>query len=379
MSNPPKPNNSEIVIGAQEVAHRIIADKIREQVFKGEYPPGMKLPSTTKIADIWGTSKSTAHTALNALVKEGLLERHHGSCTYVRERPLTLDRVGIYYDSPHVWSDEERGFYRSLQGILEKKLQKMGIEVTIFVDRRPESKQRLVLAQIRRAIFTREIQGLIIPLHNSVNLPALLKLPLPLSVMTATLGVPNKVCFDDKRYFKEVLSRLAARGCRSVGFISSVEFDPDLPNTLQYAFEAEDFVREAENLGMQTRRDWIRIPREYVHAKTRFGYKEFYKLWKLSERPEAVIVYPDMVVRGVVTAALELGVHREKNVTFCFHRNAHLDILCPFPALWTVSNEEKVADALIDLIRRQHEGKSISPVLLPFDYQMTHRRATIAE
>ena len=41
-----------------------------------------------------------------------------------------------------------------------------------------------------------------------------------------------------------------------------------------------------------------------------------------------------------------------------------MDILCPFPALWAISDEEKVADALIDLVHRQHEGKKIFPVLL---------------
>ena len=369
----------EVSIGEQEIAHRVIAETIRKKIFLGEYAPGDKLPSTVEISALWNTSKSTAHTALNRLVKEGLLERHHGSCTYVSEQRPSLDRIGIHYDSPHVWSDEERGFYRSLHGILEEKLKKAGIGISVFVDRRPEAKQKSVLAEIRQAIFTREIQGLIIPLSNSVNLPALRKLPLPVSVMTSELGLPNKVSFDDKKYFKEVLSRLADKGCRSVGFISSVDFDPDFPEQSQHAFHAEDFIHEAEAHGMLTRNEWIRIPKKYVTQKARFGYREFHKLWKNTSLPEAVIVYPDNVVQGTIKAVLELGIHRNKDVTFCFHRNAHYDILCPFPALWTVSDEGKVADALLDQVYRQPQGKSVSPIRLPFDYRMADSTVTIAD
>lgn len=368
----------EGAIREQEIAHRVIAEKIREKIFRGDFAPGEKLPSTIEIATLWNTSKSTAHTALNRLVKEGLLERHHGSCTYVREQRLALDRIGIYYDSPHVWSDEERGFFRSLQGILEEKLKKAGIGISVFIDRRPEAKQKSVLAEIRQAIFTREIQGLVVPLSNSVNLPALRKLPLPMSVLTSALGLPNKVSFDDKKYFSEVLSRLADKGCRSVGFISSVEFDPDFPEQSQHAFHAEDFIHEAGEHGIRTRNEWIRIPKKYVTQKARFGYREFHKLWSNSSLPEAVVVYPDMVVQGTIKAVLELGVHRNKDVTFCFHRNAHLDILCPFPALWTVSDEGKVADALLDQVRQQHKGLSVSPIRLPFEYRMTDRTVTIS-
>ena len=364
---------AEDALGPQEIVHRTISDKIRDQVLHGELAPGEKLPSTLKLAKLWNTSKSTAHTALNNLVKEGLLERHHGSCTYVRESPLTLDRIGIYYDSPKVWTDDERVYYRSLQGLLEEKLAKMGIEVAVFVDRRPELKQRLVLGELRKAIFHREIQGLIISLSNSTNLPALLRLPLPVSVSSAGAGHPNRVGFDQDRYFRTLMSRLVEKGCNSVGIIASVKADPVLPPSPDSESFWGTFHREAERSGLRTRNEWIKVPEKYVTNRARYGYNEFHSLWRQREHPDAVIVYPDMAVRGVITAALELDVHQSKDVTFCFHRNAHVDILCPFPALWMISDEGKVADALIDQVRQQHEGKSVRPVRLPYGCQMMQR------
>ena len=373
MKKTQKSTSPENAVGPQEIIHRTITEKIRDQILHGELAPGEKLPSTMEFATLWKTSKTTAHTALNNLVKEGLLERYHGSCTYVRESPLTLDRIGIYYDSPKVWTDDENVFYRSLQGILEEKLAKMGVEVAVFVDRRPHYKQRPVLNELRNAIFNRKIQGLIIPLCNGVGLPALLRLPLPLSIFSDETGQANRVGFDKEKYFREMMSRLAEKGCKSVGLISSVKCDPALPPSSGNAHFLGSFLREAESYGLLTRNEWIKMPTKYVTNKVRYGYNEFHNLWRQREHPDAVIVYPDMVVRGVVTAALELDVHQSKDVTFCFHRNAHVDILCPFPALWMISDEGKIADALIDHVRLQHEGKPVRPIRLSFGCQMMQR------
>ena len=344
----------------------------------GELPAGEKLPSTEKIASLWKTSKSTAHTALNNLVKEGLLERHQGSWTYVREKPLMLARMGIYYDSPQVWRDDERAFYRSLQGILEEKLAKAGIEVAVFIDRRPEYKQRLVLSELDKAIFHREIQGLIIPLSNRIAAPPLLRLPLPVSIISDATALPNRVGFDTEKDFEELMPRLCKIGCKSVGLISSVKYDPDIPAFSENAMHFRSiFLRQAESYGLLTRNQWIKMPTKVVTNMAGFGYNEFHSLWRQTERPDAVLVYPDMVVRGVVTAALELNAPKSHDLTFCFHRNAHINILCPFPALWMVSDEAKIADALIDQVRRQHEGKLVSPARIPATCQMMQRTGTL--
>ncbi len=352
-------------------AHRAIADNLREQILKGELAAGTELASTEDIADLWKTSKTTAHTALKQLVKEGLLERKHGSCTFVRRRRLALTHMGIYYDSPKVWSDEERAFYRSLQALLEKKLAQLGMQVSVFVDRRPKRKQRTVLPELARAVEIREIQGLIIPIGNDVAVPALLRLPVATSILTNDIEFSSSVILAGENLFRNLLSRLASKGCRSVGLISSVDDESQASNPPETMDFSDIFLREAESFGMQTRSEWLRLPKKYVFEKVLFGYDQFHELWAEPEHPDAVIVYPDVVVRGALTAALELGVHCAGDVTFCFHKNAHVDILCPFPAMWAISDETKIAGALIDQVRRQYAGKSVSPVLFEHEIQET--------
>ena len=308
--------------------------------------------------------------ALNSLVPEDLIEPPKIPAPIVRAREISLDTIGVYYDSPGVWSDEERGFIRSLHARLDSKLEGMGIKMAVFTDGRSEAKQRLVLPELRSAISCQKIQGLILPVVNGVNLPALLRLPLPMAVLVGNVGVAQRVEMIDKRYIRESLSLLAAKGCQSVALISSAhsETADTIGLTDELAFKGH-FVREAQNLGMKTRKEWLRVPRKYVREKADFGYKEFHKLWSQSSHPDAVFVFPDMVVRGVIKAILELGVDRAKDVTFCFHRNADMKISCPFPALWAIFDEAKLADCLVDLVRRQHEGARAAPVRFPICYE----------
>ncbi len=363
-------------VGESEVAHKVVSDNLRERILTGKIAPNTELPSTLKLAELWKTSKSTVHIALNNLVKEGLLDRFHGSATYVRKRGLKLQRVGIYYDSPEVWIDEERCYARSLQGCLEEKLKHLGIDVAVFVDRRPKEKQGPVLPELLRAVESREIQGLILPLINSYNLRHLLKLPVASSVQIfqkEPFHIQNKVCFAERSFFREILARLKKKGCRSVALISTLQAKPETRDTMPSSQIVENFLKQAKQFRMETRSEWTPVPIDEVLEKARFGYREFHKLWKQSNQPDAVIVFPDMAVRGVIAAALELGVAQADRVTFCFHKNARVDILCPFPAIWTIADEAKIADSMINMVRRQFAGKTVSPVHVPHTFQMDRR------
>lgn len=357
-----------IEVRSTEVAHRSIAMTLRERILKGLIPPGTELPPTSVLATKWNTSYFTAHTALKTLTKEGLLERKHGAGTHVRDRVPTLEKVGIYYGSTRLWTCDESAFYRNIYAALESRLHERGIEMSVFVDHRPSEAQTCALPALVKAVEQREVQAIIAPLVNQ-NLPQLLKLPVPVAAITSGVGVSAKVGYDNKEYFRTACSKLKARGCRTVGLISPIQVDSTSLIPSERLFYYHDFLREMEFAGLSTRTDWIRRPKGEVSDLSRFGYQEFKALWSLDEHPDAVIAYPDMTVRGVVTAALEMGLKVPKEVTFLFHRNAHVEVLCPFPALWAISDEDLFADALINMVCRQFKGESVSPMRIPITFE----------
>jgi DNA-binding GntR family transcriptional regulator len=67
--------------------HRI-ADTLRERLRGGEFSAGSRLPSEPKLARSLGVSRSSLRGAIAMLENDGLLQRMHGSGTYVAERPV---------------------------------------------------------------------------------------------------------------------------------------------------------------------------------------------------------------------------------------------------------------------------------------------------
>ena len=84
---------SSPVPGDRRPASRRIADELREQITRGDLPPGGRLPSERELARRYGTARNTAREALGILAAEGLVVAQHGRGVFVRTRP-PLMRLG---------------------------------------------------------------------------------------------------------------------------------------------------------------------------------------------------------------------------------------------------------------------------------------------
>lgn len=67
--------------------HRI-AERLRERLLTGELPAGAQLPSEPELARELGVSRSSLRAAIALLEADGLLQRIHGSGTFVTDQPL---------------------------------------------------------------------------------------------------------------------------------------------------------------------------------------------------------------------------------------------------------------------------------------------------
>ena len=64
-------------------------------------------------------------------------------------------------------------------------------------------------------------------------------------------------------------------------------------------------------------------------------------------RPDALIVYPDGAVHGVIQAILQLGIAVPGELRTFFHRNVELGYFCVLPADYMDVKIETAADILI--------------------------------
>jgi DNA-binding GntR family transcriptional regulator len=72
-----------------------IQEYIAEMILSGKLPPDSKIQSEREFSEDLGVSRMTVRRAITELVNEGLLERRHGSGTYVAKPKVT-------YESPEM-------------------------------------------------------------------------------------------------------------------------------------------------------------------------------------------------------------------------------------------------------------------------------------
>ena len=69
---------------------------LRESIRCGQWAPGAPIPSDRDMATQWKVSRSTVRQALDALVRDGLIERQQGKGTFVVPADTLRDFLGYY-------------------------------------------------------------------------------------------------------------------------------------------------------------------------------------------------------------------------------------------------------------------------------------------
>jgi GntR family transcriptional regulator len=75
--------------------YRQLADLLADQIGKGDYPPGSRIPSEPRLSAMHGIGRPTVRQAIDALARKGLLSRRRGSGTYVRESAQEVDLFSL--------------------------------------------------------------------------------------------------------------------------------------------------------------------------------------------------------------------------------------------------------------------------------------------
>ena len=66
-------------------AYNKLYNILRDQILDRTFAPGDKLPTEREICDNFGVSRITSRHALRLLEEQGLVERHRGKGTFVRQ------------------------------------------------------------------------------------------------------------------------------------------------------------------------------------------------------------------------------------------------------------------------------------------------------
>ena len=359
---------------------------VRDLVVSGKLSPGDQLPAVHELANRWRTNVRTVHLALRTLIREGLLTSIPRVGIYVGAPEAKLTRVGIV-GTQDVLAPGGSKFIRSIHQQLQDLLASQGIEVSIWLDSRPQDQQNTPWEALRTAAAERKIQAIIVPALTWERLDWMEKLPVCAAYVTSAL-LPNTVHFNALQFIDLSLERLVAQGCRSAGFLYPNLIGVHCPNREREQVSAlvGHFIDRATDLGVEVRNEWVRLRKvnEDIgirnHLDQTFGYQEFHDLWAGSRRPEGLIVGDDVVMQGVVTAILEAGIRVPDELKIVSSKNKNVELLSPFPISHVVLDEREVAQALIEQIQIQFRGDrcGVSPRWIDFTLAPMEAESTVA-
>lgn len=75
--------------------YKDVADKVRKEIRKGNYPNNGQLPNQNELAKQYDTSRVTIKKALDLLSNEGLIFSIQGSGTYVKKNIMQISDTGV--------------------------------------------------------------------------------------------------------------------------------------------------------------------------------------------------------------------------------------------------------------------------------------------
>jgi DNA-binding LacI/PurR family transcriptional regulator len=344
-----------------------IARAMRDLIRRGVLTENMKLPPSKQLAQVWRTTEFTVNRGLKPLIQEGLLDSKRRLGTVVRRLPESRD-IAIYMPD-ELFCRPTDYFFVTLYAQLRRILEARGFRGRLWADSRPSDERSTAPRDLALEIELRHIVGLIVPNLLREHAIWIGKLHVPAVGLSAVPGYRSIVQFDQHQLFSHFFDRIIERGKHNVGFILPFprETAPDPDSRGEIFFQSLDRSL-AQRPQIQCRPEWLRARHAGVdHAS--YGFRSFMEIWNAHERPDAVIVYPDTVGRGVLQAIWKLGIRVPDELILCLHRNEGFPLECPFPVLWAETSVSSVAQVLIDSLQSKIDGR-LSPVsiTLPFRF-----------
>ncbi|MDX1681538.1 MAG: GntR family transcriptional regulator, partial [Phycisphaeraceae bacterium] len=197
----------------REPLHREIADELRSRITRS-HKMGDRLESERALAEDYGVSLLTIREAMSVLQGEGLIERRHGSGTYVTDRG-GRGRVGVLLETD--FADPRWGHYPArVAQCCRERLGQEGVTVRFYAGfRTPEDRGRIVDAPgLLENIRSGRLNGLITVLDWDDRKLAQEAEQQNVSIVNVGPAMARRVEIDRGDLYCQGITHLAAAGCQ---------------------------------------------------------------------------------------------------------------------------------------------------------------------
>ena len=290
-----------------------ISQHLRQQIVRGELPPGAQLPKRVELERQFAVSPLTLQRALSSLIEDGFVYAKTGQGTFVASNPPHLSRYGLIFPFHPNGRDPWSNYYTALNnealGLQKADPAKLAIYYGLELPENRFERDKLIAD-----VESHRLAGLVF-VSTPVNFRGTPLLDEPriarVAVMrNAGFGIPQ-IRLDGEAFSTKALDYLASRGRKRVAIINSATMAPDW---------MDDFRQNVAQRGMSTHPFWIQgvhtIGAEWARNVVHLMFQG-----SPETRPDALFISDDNLVPHATAGLLAAGVTVPEQADVVAHSN----------------------------------------------------------
>lgn len=303
--------------------------------------PGMALPSQRQLLCKLDVARGTLTRAVQALSAEGIISVRSGMGVYTTPRAGLSTVAFVLYYEPYALSR----FDQTLIGFMTEHAADYGLFVESVILGHYDHPDPERMATFHRAIKERRYAAIVSMAAAEAPgwRPELERLGVPL--------VYNPVAIDYSTIEKLGVKMLCEHGASQVACFYGCG---------QGSSHAERFRAVLKHHGLRWRAEWYVAWPEDTPLEL-FGYRMFAAHWKQWEhKPDGLLSDNDQVTRGLLDAALDLGIKIPGELQIATHANKGLSYFPTASVMRVEVDVDRMARMMLEKVRDKINGRDIA-------------------
>jgi DNA-binding LacI/PurR family transcriptional regulator len=327
--------------------HEVLASTLSTEILS-RLQPGARLASEAELARRFRVSVLTLRQALSVLAHAGMIERRHGSGTYVSDHQ---QRKGVAVGTVSSDGNTASSFQTRMFLLLSELFRREGYRCRSYVaplgflEGWAELAEDVEYGRIAGAAF-------VAMNAESIEVPFAAK-GVP---FVGIGGIETGVRFDYADLAARGVRHLVDQGCRNIALMQ-----PTLGHEMRRAYDA--FRRTMRERNLPIRDQWIRqSPAPEIAGR---GAREFQALWSArgDEKPDGLLVTDDVLFQDVAMAILNARIDVPGQLRIVAHANKGSGLTYPFPMSFLEVDVDQWAEImvrrLISMMNKEPAGKPV--------------------
>ena len=359
--------------------HLLVSSDLVRRLQRGEWPVGSKFPTVDELLQDYEFSRGTIFKGIQQLISEGYLQVRKGVGTFVL-RTMPVQNIGLLINETCL-EPQKTPFPYVLSQKLISLLESEDFSVLRFVESKSGSPAGCSgIENLAESLKNHLLRGMVMfncnfPVWMS-KCPVWQEFGVPY-VTLHTYGQSDfRIDYDYENMLQQAFRYFSDRGRSNIAAFCGTDILP-------LAERARTFFPEL-NIASE-----FLVPITSLSSPEQVGFQLLSQLWLNGKHPDALFVSDDIVTKGVVQAALCLGIRIPEELLILHAANSDTDVFYPVPMPKLEFNLDESAVKAVEMLKysmikmstnTHHFSRKITPLLIDTDYSsVKNKTGTIRE